>query len=179
MKRNRVSFHHQRHFLKHIELCIGTFRLWGNIGQKFYNRYISPLITMGFKFWIFKSLSVSIIFLIIKVLLLSDPLDTDKALIPSIFIKTSQFFYFFGESWHQSSFSKIVVNFFFSENGHPFFGRHIIEKKSVQFRPNIIRAGSKSWLLTCSSNITLTLSSYTGSALKRELNFCNRYLSLL
>ena len=45
MKRNRVSCHHQRHFLKHIELCIGTFRLWGNIGQKFYNRYISPLIT--------------------------------------------------------------------------------------------------------------------------------------
>ena len=113
MKRNRVSFHHQRHFLKHIELCIGTFRLWGNIGQNFYNRYISPLITMGFKFWIFKFLSVSIIFLIIKVLLLSDPLDTDKAPIPSIFIKTSQLFYFFGESWHQSSFSKIVVNFFF------------------------------------------------------------------
>ena len=37
----------------------------------------------------------------------------------------------------------------------------------------------KSWLLTCSSNITLSLHSYTGSALKRELNFCNGYLSLL
>ena len=36
-----------------------------------------------------------------------------------------------------------------------------------------------SWLLTCSSNITLSLPSYTGFALKRELNFCNGYLSLL
>ena len=34
-------------------------------------------------------------------------------------------------------------------------------------------------ILTCSSNITLSLPSYTGSALKRELNFCNGYLSLL
>ena len=31
----------------------------------------------------------------------------------------------------------------------------------------------------CSSNIPLSLPSYTGSALKRELNFCNGYLSLL
>ena len=30
------------------------------------------------------------------------------------------------------------------------------------------------WLLTCS----LSLSSFTGSALKRELNFCNGYLSI-
>ena len=37
----------------------------------------------------------------------------------------------------------------------------------------------KSWLLTCSSNITFSLPSYTGSALKRGLNFCNSYLSLL
>ena len=36
-----------------------------------------------------------------------------------------------------------------------------------------------SWLLTYSSNITLSLPSYTGSALKRVLNFCNGYLSLL
>ena len=49
----------------------------------------------------------------------------------------------------------------------------------LQFRQNIIKVGSKSWLLTCSSNITLSLPSYTGSALKRELNFCNGYLSLL
>ena len=35
------------------------------------------------------------------------------------------------------------------------------------------------WLLTCSSNITLSLASYAGSALKRELDFCNDYLSLL
>ena len=28
-------------------------------------------------------------------------------------------------------------------------------------------------------NITLSLASYTGSALKRELNFCNDYISLL
>ena len=41
------------------------------------------------------------------------------------------------------------------------------------------KVGSKSWLITCSSNITLSLPSYTGSALKRELNFCNSYLSLL
>ena len=49
----------------------------------------------------------------------------------------------------------------------------------LQIRTNIIKVGSKSWLLTCSSNITLSLPSYTGSALKRELNFCNGYLSLL
>ena len=49
----------------------------------------------------------------------------------------------------------------------------------LQFRQNMIKVGSKSWLLTCSSNITLSLPSYTGSALKRELNFCNGYLSLL
>ena len=34
-------------------------------------------------------------------------------------------------------------------------------------------------LLTCISNITFSLPSYTGSGLKRELNFCNGYLSLL
>ena len=49
----------------------------------------------------------------------------------------------------------------------------------LQFRQNIIKVGSRSWLLTCSSNITLSLPSYTGSALKRELSFCNGYLSLL
>ena len=49
----------------------------------------------------------------------------------------------------------------------------------LQIRTNIIKVGSKSWLLTCSSNITLSLPSYTGSALKRGLNFCNGYLSLL
>ena len=49
----------------------------------------------------------------------------------------------------------------------------------LQFRQNIIKVGLKSWLHTCSSNITLSLPSYTGSALKRELNFCNGYLSLL
>ena len=43
----------------------------------------------------------------------------------------------------------------------------------------IIKVGSKSWLLTCISNITLSLPLYTCSALKRELNFCNGYLSLL
>ena len=32
---------------------------------------------------------------------------------------------------------------------------------------------------TCSSNITLSLPSYTGSALKRGVKFCNGYLSLL
>ena len=49
----------------------------------------------------------------------------------------------------------------------------------LQIRTNIIKVCSKSWLLTCSSNITLSLTSYTGSALQRELNFCNGYLSLL
>ena len=39
-----------------------------------------------------------------------------------------------------------------------------------QFRQNILKVGSKSWLLTCSSNITWSLPSYTGSALKRELH---------
>ena len=47
----------------------------------------------------------------------------------------------------------------------------------LQIRTDIIKVGSKSWLLTCSSNITLSLPSYT--ALKRELKFCNGYLSLL
>ena len=46
----------------------------------------------------------------------------------------------------------------------------------LQFRQNIRKVGSKSWLLICSSNITLSLPSYTGSALERELNFCNGYL---
>ena len=41
-----------------------------------------------------------------------------------------------------------------------------------QFRQSIIKVVSKSWLLTCSSNITLSLPPYTGSALKRELYFC-------
>ena len=49
----------------------------------------------------------------------------------------------------------------------------------LQFRQNIIMVGSKSRLLTWSSNITLSLPSYSGSAVKRELNFCNGYLSLL
>ena len=49
----------------------------------------------------------------------------------------------------------------------------------LQFRQNIINIGSKSWLLTCSGIITLSLPSYTGSTLKRELNACNGYLSLL
>ena len=49
----------------------------------------------------------------------------------------------------------------------------------LQFRLNIIKAGWKSWLLTYSSDITLSLPSYTGSALKREPNFCDGYLSLL
>ena len=49
----------------------------------------------------------------------------------------------------------------------------------LQFRQNMIKVGSKSWLLTCSSNITLSLPSYTSSALKRDLNFCNGYLGLL
>ena len=49
----------------------------------------------------------------------------------------------------------------------------------LQFRQNVLKVGSKSWLLTCSSYITLSLPSYTGSALKRELNYCNSYLSLL
>ena len=38
----------------------------------------------------------------------------------------------------------------------------------LQFRQNIIKVGPKSWLLTCSSKITLSIPS-----LKRELNFCN------
>ena len=38
----------------------------------------------------------------------------------------------------------------------------------LQFKQNIIKVGSKSWLLTCSSNITLN-----------ALKFCNSYLCLL
>ena len=50
---------------------------------------------------------------------------------------------------------------------------------AVFYKSDIIKVGSKSWLLTCSSNITLSLPSSTGSALKKELNFCDGYLSLL
>ena len=50
----------------------------------------------------------------------------------------------------------------------------------LQIRTNVITVGSNSWLLTCSSDKTLNLpSSYTVSALQRELNFHNDYLSLL
>ena len=45
----------------------------------------------------------------------------------------------------------------------------------LQFRQNIIKVGSKSWLLTCSSNITLSLHSLE----ERSKKFCNGYLSLL
>ena len=40
----------------------------------------------------------------------------------------------------------------------------------IQIRTNIIKVGSKSWLLTCSSNITLSLPSYTVFTLYRGLN---------
>ena len=39
-------------------------------------------------------------------------------------------------------------------------------------RTNIIKVGSKSWLLTCNSNITLSLPSYNVSDLQREQTFC-------
>ena len=41
----------------------------------------------------------------------------------------------------------------------------------LQIRAKMIKVGSKSWLLTCSSNISLSLPSYNVSALQRELNF--------
>ena len=44
---------------------------------------------------------------------------------------------------------------------------------------NIVKVGSKSWILTCSCHITLSLPFYTDPASKRELNFSNGYLSLL
>ena len=58
---------------------------------------------------------------------------------------------------------------------------HHITKSHPEFSDLVtaLKVGSKSWLLTCNSNITLSLPSCTGSALKRELNFCNDYLSLL
>ena len=46
----------------------------------------------------------------------------------------------------------------------------------LQFRQNIIKVGSKSWLLTCRSNINLSLPSYNGFALKRELIFATAIL---
>jgi hypothetical protein len=49
----------------------------------------------------------------------------------------------------------------------------------LRFRRNIIKVGLKSWLLTCRSNITLSLPLYTGSVLKREPKFCNSSLSQL
>ena len=44
---------------------------------------------------------------------------------------------------------------------------------------NIVKVGSKSWILTCSCHITLSLPFYTDPASKRELNFSNGYLGLL
>ena len=44
---------------------------------------------------------------------------------------------------------------------------------------NIIQVASKSWIFTCSCHITLSLPFYTEPDSKRELNFCNGYLSLL
>ena len=44
---------------------------------------------------------------------------------------------------------------------------------------NIIKVGAKSWMLTCSYHMTLSLPFYTDPDSKRELNFCNGYLSLL
>ena len=48
---------------------------------------------------------------------------------------------------------------------------------SVQKKYN--KVDSKSWLITCRSDITYSLPSYTGSGLKKELKFCNGYLSLM
>ena len=45
----------------------------------------------------------------------------------------------------------------------------------LEIRTNIIKVGSKSWLLTCSSNITLSLPSYVYTLFL----LCNGYLSLL
>ena len=61
------------------------------------------------------------------------------------------------------------------------FGDLFLSGSRLQFRHNMIKVnfGSKSWLLTCSSNITLILPSLYFSELKRELNFCNGYLSLM
>ena len=59
------------------------------------------------------------------------------------------------------------------------FGDLCLSGSILQYRQNIIKVGSKSWVLSCSSNITLSLPPYNGSTLKRELNFCNGYLSLL
>ena len=50
---------------------------------------------------------------------------------------------------------------------------------TLPIRTNLIKVGSKSWLLTSSRNITLSLPSYIGSDWYRELNFHNGYLSLL
>ena len=50
---------------------------------------------------------------------------------------------------------------------------------SVQTKYNKGRFKVMTTQLTCSSNINLSLHSYTVSALQRELNFCNGYLSLL
>ena len=44
---------------------------------------------------------------------------------------------------------------------------------------NITKVGAMSWMLTCSCHIALSLPFYTDPDSKRELNFCNGYLSLL
>ena len=62
----------------------------------------------------------------------------------------------------------LVIGFYLGWSGH-----------TLLITKHTIKVGSKSWLLTCSGIITLSLPSYNGSALKRELNVCNSYLSLL
>ena len=61
--------------------------------------------------------------------------------------------------------------------GDWFFLGLVWQYSSIQ--KNIIKVGAKSLMLTCSYHITLSLPFYTDPDLKRELNFCNGYLSLL
>ena len=67
----------------------------------------------------------------------NDQLDTDNALIPSICIKTSQFYFFVKADINLHFLSlfatflwliKIIIAIGGAKNGHPFFGRQFIEK---------------------------------------------------
>ena len=61
--------------------------------------------------------------------------------------------------------------------GNLFLFGLVWQNSSVQTKYN--KGRFKVMATYCSSNISLSLHSYTGSALKRELNFSNGYLSLL
>ena len=75
---------------------------------------------------------------------------------------------------------KVISKFIYSEKATNFCEISIVDLSKYLVKPCLYFISiPNGWPCTCISNITLSLPSYTGSALKGELNFCNGYLSLL